>query len=150
MHVASLDRVLAVESECYEFPWTRGNFIDSLAAGYLADCLLDADGALMGYRIAMPGVEEMHLLNITVAPGFQGLGLARLMLVDLVRVCRARGAATLWLEVRPSNVRARGIYERFGFRQVGLRKGYYPASGGQREDALVMSLDVAARLDGLD
>lgn len=150
MQVASLDRVLAVEQACYEFPWTRGNFIDSLAGGYLAHCLRDGDGAMLGYRLAMPGVEEMHLLNITVAPDHQGRGLARSMLEDLVRVCRERGAATLWLEVRPSNDRARRIYDRFGFKQVGVRKGYYPAAGGRREDALVMSLDVASLRHGLD
>ena len=103
-----LDAVLAIEDSAYEFPWTRGNFIDSLAAGYTARTLRAADGALVGYFVAMAGVQEMHLLNLTVAPRRSRRGLARGLLDALVAQCRARGRATqLWLEVRESNQRAR-------------------------------------------
>jgi ribosomal-protein-alanine N-acetyltransferase len=100
----------------------------------------------------MTGVGEMHLLNITVAPAARRCGHARRMLVDLVRLCRLRQASRLWLEVRESNADAREVYRRLGFAQVGRRKGYYPAPEGQREDAVVMSLDVAdgGTLDALD
>ncbi len=150
MCTAALDTVLTVERVCYDFPWTRGNFIDSIAAGYRASCLRRADGELLGYSIAMPGVQEMHLLNLTVAPQHQGCGHARTMLEALVRVCRERAAATLWLEVRPSNLRARRLYEQFGFEQVGLRRGYYPAADGRREDALVMNFATGVHGHGLD
>lgn len=140
MTVAQLDRVLAVESAAYEFPWTRGNFIDSLHAGYLARVLLGERDAMLGYFIAMTAPAEMHLLNITVAPAHQGQGHARHMLDALVETARREGALHLWLEVRQSNERARQVYERYGFERVGLRRRYYPAAGGTREDAIVMSL----------
>ena len=136
-----LDDVLQIEQAAYEFPWTRGNFIDSLAARYLAEMLVD-DGAVLGYFVAMAGIDEMHLLNLTVAPAWQGQGHGRALLDALVESCRARGARTLWREVRESNVRARAIYQRDGFGEVGRRRGYYPAPGNAREDAVVMSLEV--------
>lgn len=145
MLVSDLDAVVDIERNAYVFPWTRGNFIDSLAAGYDARVLRDAGGAMLGYWITMAGVQEMHLLNITVAPRHQGRGYARFMLDRLIRHAADRGDEQLWLEVRPSNQRARVLYERYGFKQVGLRKGYYPASMGRREDALVMSLDLRGR-----
>jgi ribosomal-protein-alanine N-acetyltransferase len=88
----------------------------------------------------MEGVEEVHLLNITVAPEFQRQGWARLMLDALCVWSRGRAAKWLWLEVRKSNTRAAEVYRRYGFKLVGERKNYYPAHMGQREDALVMSL----------
>jgi ribosomal-protein-alanine N-acetyltransferase len=139
--LARLDEVLAIEQAAYPFPWTRGNFIDSLAARYLAEVLLD-DHIVVGYFVAMPGVGEMHLLNLTVAPAWQGRGHGRALLDALVACCRARRDTALWLEVRESNARARAIYARYGFVEVGSRRGYYPAPRGQREDAVVMSLEV--------
>ena len=135
-----LDRVLAVERAAYDFPWTRGNFVDSLAAGYLAELLVDDRLGLVGYSVAMAGVDEMHLLNLTVAPAQQRRGHARRLLDVLQARCRDQGLATLWLEVRASNQRARQIYARRGFAEVGQRPGYYPAAKSAREDAIVMSL----------
>jgi ribosomal-protein-alanine N-acetyltransferase len=139
-----LDRVLAVERAAYSFPWTRGNFIDALAAGYLAELLVDERAGLVGYYLAMAGVDEMHLLNLTVAPAQQRRGHSRTLLDALERRCRDQGLATLWLEVRASNQRARQIYARRGFAEVGQRPGYYPAAKSTREDAIVMSLSVGA------
>ena len=139
-----LDAVLAVEQSVYSHPWTRGNFIDTLAAGHHALCLVgplpDGGEELLGYFVAMPGFEEVHLLNITVAPAWQRQGWARLMLDALVLWARARQADWLWLEVRASNTRAQQVYLRHGFVRVGQRKAYYPAGHGLREDAVVMSL----------
>lgn len=134
-----LDAVMALECQAYPHPWTRGNFADSLRSGYQAQVLL-ADEALLGYFVAMKGVDEVHLLNITVAPQHQGQGWGRVMLDALALWARGQGAQWLWLEVRVSNDRAQRIYEHHGYRQVGQRKAYYPATEGQREDAIVMSL----------
>ena len=91
----------------------------------------------------MRGVEEMHLLNITVAPAPRRRGHARRLLAELVRAePAASGAARLWLEVRESNAEARATYARLGFAEVGPRRGYYPAPAGRREDAVVMSLAI--------
>lgn len=142
MVTGDIARVLKVEQRAYSFPWTRGNFIDSLAAGYLAELLVDAQGELAGYFIAMPGVDEMHLLNLTVAPEWQRQGHASRLLDELEARCRALQVPTLWLEVRASNDRARHVYRQRGFVEVGQRPRYYPAARGGREDAVVMRLAV--------
>lgn len=134
-----LDDVLRVEESVYPHPWSRANFLDALHSGYQAE-LLVAQDELLGYFIAMRGVDEVHLLNITVAPEYQRQGWARVMLDALALWARGLNVQWLWLEVRASNRRALQVYETYGFRDVGLRKGYYPAANGQREDAVVMSL----------
>ena len=134
-----LDAVLAIEKVAYSHPWSRGNFMDTLAAGYQAQVLLGGN-EVIGYYVAMLGVDEAHLLNLTVAPAFQQQGWARVLLDALGLWARARGAQWLWLEVRMSNLRAQKIYAAHGFQRVGVRKRYYPAAGDTREDALVMSL----------
>ena len=135
----NLDAVMAIEQVAYSHPWSRGNFRDSLNPLFDAHCLWLGD-ELLGYFLAMHGFEEMHLLNITVAPARQGQGWAHMMLDALSLISRNVGAQTLWLEVRQSNVRALQVYERYGFVRVGLRKDYYPADRQQREHAVVMSL----------
>ena len=137
-----MDAVMGIESSAYDFPWTRGNIVDAIVAGYSAQLLYCGD-ALVGYFIVMAGVDEMHLLNLTVTPAEQGRGHGRYMLGEIVALCREKSAAQLWLEVRGSNLRARAIYKRFGFTDIGVRKGYYPALRGTREDAVVMGLKLA-------
>jgi ribosomal-protein-alanine N-acetyltransferase len=134
-----LGEIVSIEAAAYEHPWTRGNFVDSLHSGYQAQ-LLSARGVVIGYFVAMMGVDEVHLLNITVAPTWQGQGWGRVLLDALALWARGQGAQWLWLEVRASNVRAQRIYEHHGYRRVGERKRYYPAGLGRREDAIVMSL----------
>ncbi|HEX5687749.1 MAG TPA: ribosomal protein S18-alanine N-acetyltransferase [Ideonella sp.] len=156
MTVTDLDHVMAIEVQAYPFPWSRGHFTDSLAAGYLAD-LRVTGRELIGYCVAMHGVEELHLLNLTVAPAHQGQGHARALLAHLAEAARECKAVQIWLEVRQSNERARRLYERWGFEAIGLRKGYYPAAHGQREHAVVMrwtldpgAADAGGHAHGLD
>ncbi len=157
MTEADLDAVSGIERASHAHPWSRRHFADSLAAGYPAVLLLGealagdeglarrADGqVVLGYLVAMMGVDETHLLNITVDPGCRRQGWARFMLDALALWSRGQGAQQLWLEVRQSNEAARGLYRACGFREVGLRRAYYPAGLLQREDAVVMSLDLAA------
>jgi [ribosomal protein S18]-alanine N-acetyltransferase len=142
MSPGCIDAVLAIEQRAYAFPWTRGNFIDSLAAGYSAEVLSHTPHKLVGYFVAMPGVDEMHLLNLTVAPEFQAQGHARTLFNALLARCHIAALGKLWLEVRQSNTHAQAIYRHFGFSHIGLRKAYYPASSGPREDAAVMALEL--------
>lgn len=137
---ADLDAVLALEVAAYSHPWSLGNFADSLAAGYLAWVRLGADRQLLAYCVAQPGFEETHLLNLTVAPAWQRRGHGRALLLALADWARARGDRTLWLEVRQSNAAGRALYSATGFTEAGLRRGYYPATHQQREDAVVMRL----------
>lgn len=137
-----LEAVIVIEQTAYSHPWTRGNFRDALASGYWAQCLRLHDEYL-GHVVAMPGVQEAHLLNITVAPERQGQGWALMMLDALSLWARRQGAHCLWLEVRQSNGRALQVYERYGFERLGLRKDYYPAARQQREHAVVMRLNLS-------
>ena len=146
MTVADLDRVMAVEALAYGHPWSRGNFTDSLAAGHLAEVLETAPGeVLLGYFVAMPGVEELHLLNITVSPPVQRQGWGLHLLHAVQARARARALGAIWLEVRAGNARARALYRAFGFAERGTRRGYYPASASRREDAVVMGLELPAQ-----
>lgn len=139
MQASDLDAVVLLEQQVYPHPWTRGNFADALNAGYHAQCLHQAD-ALCAYVVAMAGVQEAHLLNITVARAQQGQGLGRLLWQHLCDWAPGIGAERIWLEVRRSNTAAHAIYTHWGFETVGERKNYYPAGRGQREDAVVMGL----------
>lgn len=142
MNPGHLDAVLAVELQAYSHPWSQGNFADSIRVGYHCQVLMGGD-ELIGYYVAMKGVDEVHLLNITVAPAHQRQGWAVLMLEALAGWARAQDAEWLWLEVRQSNTRAYDVYIKHGFGRVGVRKAYYPAVHG-REDAIVMSLRLDA------
>lgn len=144
MTTADIAAVMAIEQQAYPFPWSSGNFLDSLAAGYRLR-ILKEHGVMLGYAVWMPVLQEAHLLNITLAPLRQGHGLGAWMMRRILDQMRAAGMESVLLEVRPSNVRAIGLYRKLGFTQIGLRKGYYPNSaieGESREDALVMRLEL--------
>jgi [ribosomal protein S18]-alanine N-acetyltransferase len=138
MKVNDLPDVLTIENDVYPHPWTRGNFLDSLYNGYETWTLRDAVGMLAGYFLVMLAVDEAHLLNISVRRDLHGKGLGRLQLDKVVAIAREKGMQSVLLEVRPSNQRALAVYQRYGFVQIGLRKGYYPAVSNTREDAIVM------------
>lgn len=133
---ADVDRVMIIERMAYSFPWTRGNFMDCLNSGY--SCwIAEVNGKVAGYSIFMVGAGEGHVLNCCVAPDWQGQGLGRALMRRLMDGAADYGVESLFLEVRPSNARALGLYESLGFETVGLRRNYYPAEFG-REDAIVM------------
>lgn len=132
-----LDTVLAIEQTAYSHPWRRGQFADAHASGYWLQGLWQGP-ELLGYLVAMPGVQETHLLNLTVAPDHQGQGHSHPLMQALLQWSLAQGAQSIWLEVRQSNARAQAVYQRAGFVTVGLRKDYYPAGRQQREHAVVM------------
>ena len=133
---------LAIEQLSYSHPWTEQNFVDSMHAGYRLQGLW-LGSELLAYSVVMRGVDEAHLLNLTVAPSHQGQGLGARMLHELCAWSLQTGLAWLWLEVRASNHRALALYERMGLARVGLRKGYYPLSRTSQEDAVVMSAEAA-------
>lgn len=131
-----LEQILAIENAVHAHPWTRGNFADSIAAGY--QCwIAERDAQFVGYGILMVGAGEAHLLNLSVAPNWQRHGIGTQLTGFMVRLARDLGAERIYLEVRPSNIPARALYMRSGFVEIGVRRDYYPAANG-REDAVVM------------
>lgn len=141
MHVGDLDEIMLIENAVYPFPWSRGNFADSLAAGYSA-WVCRVGGELVGYVVIMMAVDEAHLLNISVAGKRQRMGFGARLLHHAMQVAYRLGGRRLLLEVRPSNAAALDLYRHFGFVQIGVRKAYYPARDG-REDAAVLVRSLA-------
>ncbi len=155
MQIADLDQVLKIETISHLHPWTQGNFSDSLAAGHWAYCIrpqvdqvvkgsyLDP-AVLWAYCILFPAVDELHLLNITVAPDLRKLGLGQRIMMAIEGVAAQQNMPRIILEVRPSNAAAIALYQKLAYEQIGVRKNYYPASSesGSREDALVMAKSI--------
>ena len=138
MRAADLAEVAHLEKELYAFPWSIGNFRDSVTAGY--DCWVITHGeAVIGYAVLMIALDEAHLLNIAVAPEWQNQGLGRAFLAHMIQVARDAACQIVYLEVRPSNLAARHLYRKMGFQQIAIRPEYYPAASG-REDALFLGL----------
>jgi len=135
-----LDAVMGIENDIYTHPWTRGNFVDSLASGY-ACWVAERDRELVAYGVVMVGAGEAHLLNLSVAREAQGAGLGRSLLTLFESRSRDLAARTMLLEVRRSNTRARQLYARAGFEEIAVRRHYYPAVGG-REDAVLMGKEL--------
>ena len=140
MTAADLDTVVAIEDSIYPHPWTRGNFADSLLAGY--HCwIVERGGGVSGYTVVMIAAGEAHLLNLSVAAPWQGRGAGRELLNFALKLARDYGALRILLEVRPSNPAAIALYSSAGFAEIARRRGYYPAGSG-REDALVLQLSL--------
>ena len=147
MRVTDVDEVTRIEHDAYPFPWTRGNFLDSLDSGYDAWVLREAGGRIAGYFLLMPVVDEVHLLNITVRPDLQGQGLGSRLMDKVRERAAATGMGSILLEVRPSNKHALAVYRHIGFEQIGMRRNYYPAGAGSREDAIVMRVTLEQGCD---
>ena len=131
-----------MERRNYEFSWTDGIFRDCLKAGYVCQrMLLDQD--MIGYGIMQAAADEAHILNLCIDESYQKQGFARALLEHLIQLAGQQRANTVFLEVRPSNPRAIDLYERSGFNEVGVRKGYYDSANG-REDAIVMARNLVS------
>ena len=138
MQTSDLDAVMQIETVNFPFPWTAGNFKDSITSGH--DCvLLQLDDSIIGYAILMMVLDEAHLLNISVASSHKGQGLGRHLLDHMMQIGREKGGLNMFLEVRPSNIAAITLYESIGFNEMGVRPGYYPAHNG-RENAVLMGV----------
>jgi ribosomal-protein-alanine N-acetyltransferase len=138
MRTADLAEVAFLEKSLYAFPWSIGNFRDSLTAGY--DCWTVTHGeSVIGYGVLMIALDESHLLNFAIAGEWQNQGIGRGFLGHMVEVARLAGCQIVYLEVRPSNLAARHLYRTVGFNQIAIRPAYYPAVSG-REDALFLGL----------
>jgi ribosomal-protein-alanine N-acetyltransferase len=140
MRPQDVELIASVERDVCEFPWTVGNFSDSLTAGYSA-WVFRYGPVLLGYAVVMMVLDEAHLLNIGVHRDWQGRGHGRRLLAHVEGLARRGGANAMFLEVRPSNLPAVALYRSTGYVQIGVRRHYYPAHRG-REDALVLRKDL--------
>ena len=138
MQMEDLDAVMAIEPQIYPYPWTRGNFKDSILSGYYATVLL-LNEEIIGYALMMMILDEAHLLNLSIAKFYQKRGLGRFILEHMLQTAKGRQATNMFLEVRPSNISAIALYENIGFNEMAIRRGYYPANHG-REDAVLMGM----------
>ncbi|EGV52224.1 ribosomal protein S18-alanine N-acetyltransferase [Candidatus Endoriftia persephone] len=138
MQAEDLEQVLQIEQRVYPFPWTLGILRDCLKVGYCC-WVVTVDQQIVGYGVMSVVVDECHLLNICIDPGWQRLGLGRRLVERLLQLGRQHGAEAAYLEVRESNRPAHRLYRQIGFVEVGRRRDYYPAIGG-REDALLLTL----------
>ena len=138
MGEVDLHEIMVIETAIYTHSWTHGNFLDSIRAGY--DCrVVEVAGELVGYGVQMIGVRESHLLNLSIAEKWQGLGYGRLLLTHFLEVSRQADVLQMILEVRPSNEVGRHLYASMGFCEIAVRTGYYPTPHG-REDAILLVL----------
>ena len=135
-----LARVLQIEGSVFTTPWTREMFTQEVQ-GHLGSRPVVAThaGKVVGYAIAWFFDEDVHLVNIAVAKRVQSRGIGRLLVNDVVREGRGRGKGVITLEVRAGHASAQAFYRTFGFRGIGIRKGYY---SDNREDAVLMILEL--------
>jgi [ribosomal protein S18]-alanine N-acetyltransferase len=142
MEISDLEKIIVIENVCHKHPWSKKNFIDCLEHGYWNYVLLDSrePEPLVGYCIVMPGVEELHLLNISIAPNFQRRQIAQQALLAIEKTGFENGYKRILLEVRKSNIPAINLYKKLNYQLIGQRKDYYPVISQtvSREDALVM------------
>ncbi len=137
-----LPDVAGIEQQSYAFPWSENIFRDCLRVGYTCRAL-DLAGQIIGYGVMSLGAGEAHILNVCVRDEFRNLGFGRRLLEHLLERAVASGVAEAFLEVRPSNLSAIRLYQRLGFEQIGIRRGYYQAPDG-REDAIVLKRELSA------
>lgn len=144
MRKADLARVLEIEAKNYAFPWSEEIFKDCFSVlSYSCWVCEDTEKNVVAYAVLSVAVGEAHILNISVDPATQGLGVGRKMMEHLIE-CARKNAQTLFLEVRPSNTRAQALYESLGFNEIGIRKNYYPAENNTREDAIMLALELVS------
>ena len=136
-----LPDVAGIEQQSYAFPWSENIFRDCLRVGYTCRAL-ELAGQVIGYGVMSLGAGEAHILNVCVRDEFRNLGFGRRLLEHLLERAAASGVAEAFLEVRPSNLAAIRLYQRLGFEQIGIRRGYYQAPDG-REDAIVLKRELA-------
>ncbi|HBH35016.1 MAG TPA: ribosomal-protein-alanine N-acetyltransferase [Gammaproteobacteria bacterium] len=137
MAIRDLPAVMEIETAAYAHSWSEGNFRDCLSAGYEM-VICEQDRQIIGYGVMTIAAGEAHLLNLCIYPDRQGKGHGRQLLNHLMQIADQKKAATVFLEVRASNNRARSLYYHAGFNEVGFRPDYYPAGSG-REDAIVFA-----------
>jgi [ribosomal protein S18]-alanine N-acetyltransferase len=134
---AYAEQVMEIENASFPVPWNEKAFEEEINRGISNLWALVSEQKIYAYICFWMFDKEIHILNFAVHPQKRRQGLGRYLLMAVIDTGVARGMENIWLEVRPSNGPARSIYKKFGFSDVGRRKGYYSDS---QEDAIIMAL----------
>ena len=134
MKSMDLADVVAIETTSYDFPWSEKILKDCILQNY--DCYVAEGLKIVGYVIANITSQESHVLNLTIDSDYRGFGLGSSFIDLVVNECKIKKSHSIFLESRVSNTIARNLYQKYGFRSIGIRKNYYRNSSG-REDAVV-------------
>lgn len=137
---ADIDPIIAIENSVYDYPWSRGIFLDCMRVGY--ECVaLEMQQQLVAYSILSIASAEAHLLNLAVAREHHRQGYGRILLEHMLDRARRLNAKTVFLEVRASNRAASSLYESVCFNEIGVRRNYYPGQEG-REDGIIYAIQL--------
>lgn len=132
-----LPEVVAIERASFPNPWTGPLFLQELQVGFSRTIVARGhEGAILGYLCRWLVADEIHVLNVAVAPSARGCGLGAALVRQVLDEAAARRVVAVTLEVRRGNAAGRRLYDSFGFEEVGSRPNYY----GRGEDALILRL----------
>jgi len=143
MRIEDLPHVLVIEAKNYKFPWSEGIFKDCIKSHNYSCWVCEELDVIVGYSIVSILAGEAHIMNINVDPDIQRQGVGSKLLENMIELARKK-AETIMLEVRPSNEIAVSLYKKRGFNEIGVRKAYYPAENGRREDAVMLALNLVS------
>lgn len=146
MRTKDLNQVLPIERSAQISPWSRLSFEESLTKKNICR-VLETNEEVIAYHIICAIEDELHILNVVVAPKLQGLGLGHSLMHDILDIAQSQQLNRIFLEVRASNAVAQNLYAQWNFKQISIRKAYYRSSdrtNGVREDALIFMRGVAA------
>lgn len=133
----NIEAVFAIEQAAQSHPMSRSVMLSCFSKRYF-NAQMVIDGVVAGFYIAEFLIDESSLIEICIAPSFQGKGLGKQLLEHYIATAKNKGAMSCWLEVRESNLAARKLYEALDFNEVDCRRNYYPTTKGH-EDAIIMS-----------
>ncbi len=129
-----LRQVIDIENKSYDFPWSEAVIKDCLVNNY--DCYVAGQDNIFGYMISKITNQDSHILNLTIDSDYRGQGIGSNFLDLMIKECKLHRSNYIYLEARVTNTIARNLYQKFGFRSIGVRKNYYRNKLG-REDAIV-------------
>ncbi|MFK5987055.1 MAG: ribosomal protein S18-alanine N-acetyltransferase [Pseudomonadota bacterium] len=141
MTQSDLPLIMEIENTEYDFPWSEGIFRDCLSTINYHGYLLKQQQELLGYAMISAAAAECHVLNICIKSSFQKQGHGKKLLNFLLGEAKKLKAKQIFLEVRASNKVAIALYQNYGFNELGIRRGYYPANN-KREDAYLFAMEI--------
>jgi len=138
MTSSDIDGIYEVEVSSFSKPWSKKSFEKELTNSVATYLVAKIDSKLIGYIGVWQVLDEGHITNVAVHKDYRGKKIGDKLVRDMVMLCKEKGIIAMTLEVRVSNVVAQNLYKKYGFKSVGIRKGYYE----DKEDAMIMWNDM--------